>query len=444
MPSPTWEDEKYCGRSEEFLRVERDTERVTMSSSTDNQSLPEGPATPRHGRRVVRIVLATALTGGLAAGVFTIADVAASGSASKAPSDQSKSLVAATSKPSAKTPAPHARSGWVSGRGFARPGGVSVGGIGGTGVIGGIGGLLSGKATALGSDTITIATANGSQVIHTNASTQYYTMLTKGTSKIVSVGAKVAIDLARSISPPESPPSSGAQTSAGAPVSTTVSKTPVASAVVVIEPWAVGSVVSATSSKIVVKDLGGLEQDVDVNGSTSYSEAGTSVGASSVTAGEQVFAYGAVASDPTQLQASDVVVVGPSESGIVTAVSGTSITLRTARATETVTTDAGTIFRNGNTSSSLSRVTKGDLLRAIGTSTSKDTFAASAVTFIAPPTVTRGGSTGSGSTGPARVGTRGPGASGFGASGGQLGGFSSFQGSAGSVIESLIGSALGS
>ncbi len=429
-----------------------------MSSSTNSSSSPEDPPTPRPRRRVLRGIVATALVGGLAAGVFTIADVAASGSAAKGSNHPSKSLEAATSKASSKTPVAVPGPGAFWGKGFGFHGGaVSAGGIG----VGapGIGGLVTGKVTAIGSNSITIAsTGNGSQVVRTNASTQYYTMLTKGTSKIVSVGEKVAVVFAPSVTavPPPARPAGAPTAPPGAPTApsaapavaaTSTPNTPVASAIVVIEPWAVGTVVSASSSKIVVKDLGGLEQDILVSGSTSYSEAGTSVLASSVTAGEQVFAYGAVASDPTQLQASNVFVVGPTVGGFVTGVSGTTITIGTGRGNETVTTDASTIFRNGKTSSSLSHVKKGDLLSAIGTFTSKDTFAASAVTFVAPPSVSPGGSTG-GSTGtgwarPA-LGLRARALVGASASGAQFGAFSSFQGGAASVIESLIGSALSS
>ncbi|MGO9196958.1 MAG: DUF5666 domain-containing protein [Acidimicrobiales bacterium] len=367
---------------------------------------------PTHKRRALRGILALVAVGGLAAAAFTIADLAASASAKGTSTHRPRPAahVASATSPSA-----------------AKTGGVNVPRLAGHGFLHDIAGLpggagaLTGKVTAIGKGTITIASAaNGKQVIRTDSSTQYFTMLTKGTSKNVTVGDRVEIVLALVAYPvtagPATPPSAGptSSSSTSAPPTTVTTPTPppvqVASAVIVIEPWAVGTVVSVSSSEIVVTSNGGLERDVLVNGSTGYSEAGTTVGSDAVSRGEQVFAYGSAASDPTELQATNVVVIGPSVSGVVSSVSGSTIaiirsgqnggvslgsggttTSPVGSATETITTNSSTIFRSGNTSSSLGAIKKGDFLYAIGTGTAKGSFAATAVTFSPPPTVTPGG-----------------------------------------------------
>lgn len=334
-------------------------------------SEPEIPRR-RHQRAIRRGGIAL-LACALGAGAFTIADALSSHGAT-AGASQSQKVQTFSSNSISQTPVrgkTGGPGGWVR-RDFAGPGGA------------GIGGALLGKVTAIGSGTITLTTAEGtSQTIDTTSSTRYYTMNVAATSAAISLGDQVAVVIARPAPSASSSKSSSSKT-------TSVPTTPKAAAVVDIKPFATGSVVSATAGEIVVKS-DGLERDILVGGSTSYTEAGATIPASAVAAGETVFAWGSAATDPTQLQASNVIVTGPSVSGEVSSISGTTITLTTQKSTETVTTTGTTIFRSGTSSSTLSALQKGDLVQAIGTSPSAGTFAATAVTFIAPPSPSSGG-----------------------------------------------------
>lgn len=381
----------------------------------------------------------------LAGGAFAVADAAASSSASRPGSTSGTGAEVASASTGAKgSTTPHA--GWSHG-GFAH-GGAFAGGLGDFGGgLGGLGGGLGvgggglglgannrGTVTQFGNGTITITTAAGtSEKFDLSSSTKYFTMTTPGTSNSVAVGDSVLVDAAptgwagghaggRGPSTGSTGTSGGATKTAAAdkprrhkhhkhhkssgsgtttPTPTPpASGTPTAQAVIVIEPYAYGTVVSATSSEIVVTDQSGLERDVLVGSSTTtYTEAGQTIDGSAIVDGEQIFAWGAAATDPTQLQASNVLVVGPRVSGVVQSVSGTTITISSgwsgsSASTVSVTTNGSTLFLEGTTASSIGSIEKGDFLSAIGTSPSAGTFAATAVIFEAPPTATPGTSHG--------------------------------------------------
>lgn len=156
---------------------------------------------------------------------------------------------------------------------------------------------MVGKVTGDSDEKVTIETVrNGSRTVDTTGSTAYFEMFTRSSASSVKPGERVVVRLAK-------PARTGSAPASG-------SSAPTALAIEVIEPFTVGPVVSASSSLIVVSKPGGLERDIVVDKSTTYSKGGKSLGESAVRPGETIFAYGSVASDPTELDASHVVVLG--------------------------------------------------------------------------------------------------------------------------------------
>ncbi len=331
---------------------------------------------------------------GLSVSAFTIAAVASSSSASSNAPSKANTVSAGSNKSHGSWTRASGGHPWPSAPGAF---GYGAAPFGGGGLLGG---AVIGKVTSIGSDSITVTTTEGvPQTIATASSTKYYVMTTAGTGKSVAMGDRVAI-----VEAPATPPASSGGSgwapmprSNGPAKSTTAgaatAPTPTASAVIVIEPFAYGTVVSATSAKIVVTDSSGLERDILVP-TASYSEAGQSIAASAITPGEQIFAWGSAASDPTQLQASNVDLIGPRVSGIVKSTSGSTITIASLGGSISVTTNGSTIFRSGAATGSLGAIKAGDVLTAIGTR-GTSTFAATAVTYSAAPVATPvGGSAG--------------------------------------------------
>lgn len=237
--------------------------------------------------------------------------------------------------------------------------------------MGGLFGGLHGKVTKVGAGSITVSTGAGAaRTFKTTSSTKYFTMTTPSTRTDVKVGDEIAVVPAFAKGTPET-------------VHASLAGTVTARAVVVVEPFTTGTVVSVSSDQFVVRNAGGLLRDVVVSASsTKYSEGGTSI--NGVKKGERIFAYGAAATDPTKLDATNVLVIGPRVVGVVKSISGNVITLTGPGGTTSVTTTSSTTFKKGRTTSSLSAVTKGDVLSAIGTRTN-GTFEANAVVFGARP-----------------------------------------------------------
>lgn len=148
----------------------------------------------------------------------------------------------------------------------------------------------------------------------------------------------------------------------------------------IIEPYAEGTVLSASSTQIVVQGFAGLERDINVSTTgTAYTEDNTTI--SSVPVGAKILAWGTAGTDPTELDATNVVVEGPIVSGVVEAYSSGTITLSTRFGTESVSTTSTTIVTRRGAPGSLSHLKPGDRMWAIGTGTSPTTFAASAVNY---------------------------------------------------------------
>lgn len=221
-------------------------------------------------------------------------------------------------------------------------------------ILGGIAPNIVGTVTTLGADTVTISLASGElETFWTGDFTAYYRMYTHTDRAAVTAGEEVAIE--KGIS------QNGFFR---------------ARLVDVIEPYAIGTVETSTSGELVLRNVTGLERDVLVSPSTVIYEDHTTV--SSVLPGETVFAWGSVASDPTQLDASAVVVIGPRLRGIVQSVSGNTIVVSTRLGTETIETSPSTIFRNWR---GVGKIRPGDSLLAIGAPVSSTTLDATAVNF---------------------------------------------------------------
>lgn len=221
-------------------------------------------------------------------------------------------------------------------------------------LLGGIAPNVVGTVTTVGADTVTVSLNSGElETFWTGEFTDYYTMFTRTDRSAVTAGEEVAIEKgiaqkgffrARLID--------------------------------VIEPFSIGTVISATSGELVLRGANGLERNVLTSGSTVYYEDHTTV--TSVLQGERVFAWGSVAADPTELQATTVVVIGPRIRGIVQSASGNTIVVSTRLGTETLETSPSTIFRNWR---GMGKVRPGDSLVAIGAPVNSTTLDATAVNF---------------------------------------------------------------
>jgi hypothetical protein len=309
---------------------------------------------------VPRAALVAGAAGLLALGAFGIGDLVAGAAAGTSGSHPREALAASASTRTAPRSGRPRRLGGPLGpaRGLS-----PLRALGGVPAAGGVG-----TVTAVGAGTVTIRTAAGeTRTIDTSPATRYYTMLTPSSRSALKAGDRIAV-LGLPARPMAGPFSASS-----------------AAVVVVLEPYSIGTVVSATPSRIVVRDAGGLERDVLVSTATAYEEAGTAVSRSALAPGEEILAYGEVAGDPTELSASHVVVVGPRLAGIVTSVSGRDLDLRTFAGTATVTTSASTLVRRLRAASSLSSVAAGDLVVAIGRPVGSHRFAASAVLVVPRP-----------------------------------------------------------
>ncbi|HXY44929.1 MAG TPA: DUF5666 domain-containing protein [Acidimicrobiales bacterium] len=325
---------------------------------------------------------------GLAAGGYGVAHAAGAGRAS----------VALTASPSSSgssgegSSSSSTRHGWFGrgGAGFGRgaagfgPGGAGFGpgGAGfGPSAFGRIG--AAGTVGTVGSASFTLTTRQGGTLtVDTTKSTTYFEALSKVSASALKPGEQVAVVF----TPPAAAPASSGATTTG-------SVTPTAATVDIILPSLQGTVLSISGGTIVIEDSQGFHRTIDTTTSTTYSEAGTTVSATAVTDGLDIVAFGSIAADHTDLDATTVEVTGPVAGGKVTNVSGTTITVSAPWGTGStkITTTSSTIFRNGDKSSSIVAVKLGDLLTAIGTRASDGTFAATAVRFGSLPSAGAGG-----------------------------------------------------
>ncbi len=322
----------------------------------------------------IRTGVGLVLVCGLAAGGYGIVH-AASGSHDGALAGTDTASRSAA-KPSGSSSPP---SSWPNG-GFRRGGaGFGPGAFGRVGAGFGPGsfglGGASGTVATVATRSFTVKTQQGStHTVDTTASTTYYEAVSKVGASALKAGERVAISFTRPAS------SAAGSSSAG----TAKSVTPVAATVNIILPTLQGEVVSNSGGTIVIEDAQGFQRTVDTSGSTTYTEAGATVPTSAVTNGLDIIAFGTIASDHTDLDATTVEVIGPVAAGKVTKISGTTITVSSpwgGGGSTTIATTPSTIFRKGGKASSLARLKVGDIVTAIGTRESGGTFAATAVSF---------------------------------------------------------------
>lgn len=315
---------------------------------------------------VARAALATVVAGGLAAGSYGIASATSSKGAAPAPT--TAQALTATSTPSASAPwKSRSTRRWAGG-----PGGlVGPGGLGAFGLLGG--GLLGegGTITAMTPTTITVESLFGRKLtVTTNSSTAYSESGKSVTRTALSVGEQVTF---RPAGPPMAP--SSKPSSASSEVVTNVE---------IVQPHVYGKITSVNGSEIVVSEAFGstIGLNVTVNTSstgTTYEDAGHTASAADLSVGTVVLVTGTLSSDHDQVDATTVEIVPASVTGQVTAVSGTTITIKSFDGTvETLTTGASTLFRDpgSKAKASIESVAKGDLVEAFGTAGSGNSFAA--------------------------------------------------------------------
>ena len=372
-----------------------------MSATMDDmdQEPRDHVAASNSGRRgrgslVARTAVATVVAGGLAAGSYGIAS-AASANGSTRPSTRQMLAAASKSGKSTTPKAGHPRFPTPPGLGRFGPGGsFGPGGIGPAGFGSGVGGLpgigfapggfgpgaggLPGIGIGLGAGfgqggtvkavtptTITVTSlSGGTTTVTTNASTTYREGGTKVARSAVTVGEQVAFV-------PLFHPGGASSKAAGSKSSNVVA------GVEIVQPQAYGKVVKVSGSQLVIAGRGGLNVTVNTSSLTAYSEAGHTVSATDVQVGSVVLATGSLSSSHDQIDALKIQIVPAAVTGQVTAVSGTTITVRSfGGTTETVTTSSKTIFTKPGGKATLASVAKGDFVEAFGTAGAGKTFAA--------------------------------------------------------------------
>ncbi len=320
---------------------------------------------------------AAVLAAGLGLSGYVVAR-AASGSTGKAPA----ATAASTSKAGASHGTGSGSRRWAGGGAGGWPGKGRPGGMSGMGGVAGFGAL--GTIDHVGSTGFTVTTQRGTSLtIDTTKSTLYYEAQAKVSASALHAGENVVVQF--------KPP---ATTASGASLGTSKLT---AIRVEIVLPSLGGNVLSDAGGTIVVADQQGFHRTIVTSGSTRYVEAGATVAASAVHTGTDVVAVGTIAADHTDLDATVVEVVGPSVTGKVTKISGSTITIAPlgGGGAVTVTTGSSTIFRSKGAASAFKALKRGDLLLAIGTPTGSTGFAASAVQFGSlpsmPPGMGRGG-----------------------------------------------------
>jgi hypothetical protein len=368
-----------------------------MSATMDDmdQEPRDDVAASNSGRRgrgslVARTAVATVVAGGLAAGSYGIASAASANGSTR--QSTSKMLAAASKSGKSTTPkAGHPRfptspgpgrfgRGGGFGRGGFGPGGFGLPGIGGPPGIGigpGAGFGQGGTVKAVTPTTITVTSLSGSTItVTTNASTTYREGGSKVARSAVTVGEQVAFV-------PLFHPGGSSSKAAGSKSSDVVA------GVEIVQPQAYGKVVKVSGSQLVIAGRGGLNVTVNTSSHTTYSEAGDTVPAADIQVGTVVLATGSLSSSHDQIDALKVQIVPAAVTGQVTAVSGTTITVRSfGGTTETVTTSSKTIFTKPGGKATFASVAKGDFVEAFGTAGAGKTFAA--LTVVVRPAVPSG------------------------------------------------------
>jgi hypothetical protein len=145
--------------------------------------------------------------------------------------------------------------------------------------------------------------------------------------------------------------------------------------------------VASDSITATATDRSGATKTVTIktSSSTQYSRAGKTVDRSSITAGTKIHVQGTKNSDGS-ISATKIEVALPGFHGAVSAISGTDITVKDAKdsTTHVIHTDSNTAFTQAGASSSLSAVTVGGQISAVGTLNSDGSLHAEAVRIVLP------------------------------------------------------------
>jgi len=146
------------------------------------------------------------------------------------------------------------------------------------------------------------------------------------------------------------------------------------------------TITSVASDSIAAKRADGTVVTIKTTGSTQYFRAGKTIDRSALTAGTAIHVQGTHNSDGS-VTATRVEVALPGAHGKVTAVNGNDITIQNEKdtsATRVVHTSASTTFMRAGQASSLSAVTVGGEIAAVGTQNSDGSLQAEAVRIILP------------------------------------------------------------
>lgn len=145
------------------------------------------------------------------------------------------------------------------------------------------------------------------------------------------------------------------------------------------------TVSSVSGSDIVAKDENGASVTIHTSSSTTIERAGTKISLSALTSGTAIDVRGARNSDGT-ITATDVSVALPVYAGVVTKISGNTITITSPRdnTTQTISVSSSTTYTRAGVSASLSDVAVGSEIAAEGTVNSDKSLAAARVDIDVP------------------------------------------------------------
>jgi len=243
----------------------------------------------------------------------------------------------------------------------------------------GFGGRFAGVGTveAVTPTTITVKSYfGGTSTFSTDSSTVYREGGKAVARSAVSVGEQVAV------LPLQRSGSAGTGTSR------------VAADIEVVQPHVVGKVIKVSGSRLVVAGQGGpfgpgglgrvgdggTQVTVNLSTSTAYDEAGHSASVADLSSGTLVSVAGTWSSTRGQIDATRIEILPASIAGRVTAISGTTITVRSfGGKAETLTTDSSTVFFTFKGKATIASVAKGDIVQAFGKPGPGNTFSAGTV-----------------------------------------------------------------
>lgn len=144
------------------------------------------------------------------------------------------------------------------------------------------------------------------------------------------------------------------------------------------------TVASVSGQTITAKQPDGTSVTITVSNSTQYTRAGKTVSLSAITAGETIHVMGQRNSNGA-ITATHIDIVLPRYDGQVTAISGSTITIKDRRgASHVIHTTASTTVRRAGQNASLSDIITGAQISAVGTKNSDGSLDAEAIVIVLP------------------------------------------------------------